>query len=145
MSTQLTSMPSMTSSGLPVGNRALEIEFDGRRGARHAIDRCVAFVSHLAIRRLHDRIDQRLRVDVENAHGGLGMLCGDQAGFNREGADGDQHVAAVGFRVDELFVDLHLREQVIDVSVGTLRRADHRHLARHRVRAADAVDLYFVR
>ena len=79
-----------------------------------------------------------------NAHRGFTVLRRHQTGVDGERADGDQHVAAGRFGIDELFVDLHLREKIIDVGVRTFGFADHRDLAGHRVRAADAVDLDFM-
>src|SRR5262245_2099017 len=110
---------------------ALEIDAHGRGRAGHAVDGGLAFVHHFAAGGLHNCFYYRLRIDVENAHRRLALLRRNQSGIDGEWPDGDQHVAAIGFGVDALLVDFDLREQIIHVHAGTLRFADHRHLARH--------------
>ena len=79
-----------------------------------------------------------------DAHDGLALLGWDHPVLDGERSDAREHVAAVGRHVHGCLVDDDLREEVVNVAVDARWRADNRHLARERVRAADAVDLTHV-
>jgi len=76
-----------------------------------------------------------------DAHGGDRVGGLDQPLLDGEGADAGQHVAAVGGDVDLRLVQLHLREQIVDIDAGPARPLDDGDLAGQRIGAAEAVDL----
>ncbi|MNT35325.1 hypothetical protein D3C72_1713490 [compost metagenome] len=130
-------------AGLAAG-RIEEGQLHRGRAARHAIDDRVALVADFAVGRQHVGGDEGASVEVANAHPGGVAGCLDQALLDSKRADGAEHVAAVGRRVDPTLGHHDLDEQVIDVRLGMQRRADDRDLAGLRAAAADAVNLQFV-
>ena len=122
---------------------AVEVELDRGGRARHAVDRGVAgVVGQPAVERERGG-GEAVGVDHEDPHRRRVRLRvgGDEPALDRERPDAGQQVAAVLLVGDDRLVDEDLQEQVVDVGVGAIGRADHRDLAGQRVGAADPVDL----
>src|SRR5882672_9787491 len=148
MSTQLASIPSIRSRAFPVGSSFPVTAPSASRKVSligDAVDARITRILDLPSGSLYHCFDQRLSIDVVDAHGRGGILRANQAGLDRERADAREHVAAVGLGIDERLGDRDLREQVIHVGTLALRAADDRDLARQGIRSPDAVDLQRMR
>ena len=125
-------------------DRVEEVERDGGAGPGDAVDGDVAVILHPPPGGADGGVDDGRRVDVVDAHDGLAVLGRHEAALDGERADARDHVAAVRGGVDEGAVDLHLREQVVDVGVRAARLRHDGDLAGERVGAAEPVDLALV-
>ena len=118
-----------------------EVDLYRRGGPGHAVDAGIAFVGDVAARRLHGDVALHAGVQRQDAQGGGGPLRPGEAGLQREGHHGGEHVAAVGGGIDSVLVRLQLREQEIEVHAGLAAFGDDADLAGQRVGSAEAVDL----
>ena len=109
--------------------------------SRNAVDRGLTAIADLTAWRLDGR-DGRLSAifhkdpDVRLALGGF-----DEAAFDRERGDRRQHVAAILRTGNESAVDEDLKEQIVDIDAGTIRRLYYGRFAGQRIAAAHAVYL----
>src|SRR5882672_7834672 len=74
-------------------------QLDRRRRLGDAVDARITRILDLPSGSLDHCFDQRLSIDVVDAHGRGGILRANQAGLDRERADAREHVAAVGLGI----------------------------------------------
>ena len=149
LSTQVTSMPSIASRTLPVGSRLPVADPSvsvnaSTTGAAVPGTPAMATSPRYSTRpsgvgkvatAMLSELTMRIRTLVS------GVLRGHQPAFDGERADPGEDVAAVLPVADRGLVHPELQEQVVDVGVGVLRRADDGDLAGQRGGAAEPVDL----
>ena len=118
-----------------------ELNGDRRAGAGHAVDARCAVVAHDATGCFNSSDGETVGVLHPDAYVRRCALGAEEPLLQRKGTDAGEEVAAVLTVRHFGAVGPHLKKEIVDVGVGSLRRAHDRDLGRQWMTPAHAVDL----